>query len=699
MRQQTIELQNGHIYTTPTIPLDHLILNYGREPKDQYWRRPKVPENYKDLTVPERNKIIDKFWSIYFEGLWFWNNGTAIYMPPKAGIFYSVWSGEFDELQFYGSDKFSEPNHPQFRWEQLKSYYFSHLAEQDLNCIGTFDFKQRRDGKTLMKTCDMVYDAIQAEKSWFGIISKTYEDARDICWYKLMTGFKGLPKFFKPTQSGSSDPKTKLIFDKPARRLTLKNIVDDDDEEYLGTTLTYRSTKTNSFDGAKLKRLLLDEFCKFPSDVSPAQCLSTHLRCVKQGRLRKGMIDIITSPVEYKCRAFDETVQLWHNSDYEKRDELNTTKSGLWRWFSSSEKCLEGFIDIYGNCDENAAREYILNERKKCSTPQELRSLTLQQPLYIEEIIDAANLETIFLSSEEMKQRRIYIMSHEFKDEEKKDKKHVYLNLEWENGIQDSQVVEVFSKNQQSHSYSGRWCFAFAPDKLEVNRFQKITSGGMIIKKPFKDTPFVAGLDPINKRLVQNLAKASIPASYVYKYADFFATGKKDFFFSQYYFRPNTKEFFEDMIKQCVYFGSYLQFEAQNANVADWFEDRGYWDFLLNEDLKKRNERKGNAATPRLTQEMISLLDAYFTPPLYEGETNHLNNFWFDDLLEDALPFDPEDTEKFHLTMAAGQTLLGVQKLRYRLKRREPSDDGNLLRGIFDYLSPIQNPPSNVMVN
>lgn len=674
MRQQKIELQNGHVYTTPTIPLDHLIAGHQFSEKEQYWRRPIIPKHFKELPPPEKNKIIDSFWEMYYDGYWFMNNGKAVFMPPCAWFFFALWKGEYEGMIY-----------PEFRMQQLERFYLDELAENDPLCIGTYEFKQRRDGATTRRVSSQVKKGIQAKRKWFGIISKTYDDAKNVCWNKLMMGYKGLPPFMKPQQAGMSDPKKELIFDKPARRITRKNMVDEEEAEgsspYLETHMTYRATATNSFDGMKLYDLLIDEYAKFPSEVSPSQTLSTHKKCVVLGNKKVGHIHIVTSPIEVMCQSFEDSVELWNNSDYTKINEFNgTTQSGLWRWFSSARKCLEGFIDIYGYCDEERAEEFIMQERKKCTTAQELRSQILQQPLYIEEITDATNLETIFSDQEAIKNRKHFIIQTPFKDAAKQEPASMYGNLIWKDSLRDTQTEFKLSSNQNVYSGTGKWRFAYLPKDDETNNF--ILKGDN--KFPPKAFQFVMGIDPFDFRRVEGKSP-SRGASHVLKVFDVYGHGLKNVLFSQYCWRPKPEEFFEDMIKQAVFFGAKVQFEAKNMKIADWFEDRGYWDFLMNKDLKKRDERKGNPTTPDLIQEMSSLIDQYLSRPIIEGEQNNFDFIWFDDLLDDVLGFDPNNTQKYDLTMSLGQTLLGAQKLRFF--KRPKQGDGGFVKNFMEYLS------------
>lgn len=695
MRQQKIHLLNEIYYTTPTIPLDHNIDGYHLPEAEQYWRRKGVPYNYNALSNSEKFKISDSFWQKYYDGYWFMNNGEACYMPPKAWFFVENFSGQFDPMPF------TDPKYPQFRIAQLKRFMFRELAEKTKGILGTVTFKQRRDGLTSERVCEQIFKAIQAEDIQLGIISQNDKKAKTVCWAKLMRGFKKMPPFFKPKRDGSTDPKTMLSFKNPARRITksyiedIKNNVEDDDADELNVTLDFRATSTDAYDGDKILDLLIDEFAKFRQGVSPRQCFETHRECVVQGSNQIGHIHIISSPREeineddgkINPKALEEMIALFKESDTSSAGADLITGSRLWAYFSPADESFEGmdengkwFIDKYGYCDKERAREYILNDRKKSKTKESLRTKTLQHPLYLTEIFDSGDTETIFTEVEAIRDRKNYLATAVWKDDAKQEPCFLYGNYEWKDGIIDSSVYFKASQNQSTYSITGRCKKAYDPSEDEINRYIKRADKKFL----HHDSPFVIGIDPYDYRRTfsKNPSKGS---GIVGKCFDFFDTGNLNALYSQYLFRPKKpNDFYEDMIKMAVYHGAWVQFEAKNNNIADYFEDRGYFDFLMNYDIKKRNERKGNPATADLTGEMSTLIDQHFSMPI-EGDDNNFDTCWFEDMLQDLENFDPSDTKESHITMALGQMLLGFKKRR--LVQKPKNDNSSATRSIIDYIT------------
>lgn len=73
------------------------------------------------------------------------------------------------------------------------------------------------------------------------------------------------PFFFKPIQDGMDKPKTELAYRVPASKITKKNMYEVEEEELEGldTTIDWKNTGDNSYDGEKLQLLLHDESGKW----------------------------------------------------------------------------------------------------------------------------------------------------------------------------------------------------------------------------------------------------------------------------------------------------------------------------------------------------------------------------------------------------------------------------------------------------
>ena len=82
---------------------------------------------------------------------------------------------------------------------------------------------------------------------------------------KIVPISNNYPFFFKPIQDGMDKPKTELAYRVPASKITKKNMFNVEEEvlEGLDTTIDWKNTSDNSYDGEKLQLLIHDESGKW----------------------------------------------------------------------------------------------------------------------------------------------------------------------------------------------------------------------------------------------------------------------------------------------------------------------------------------------------------------------------------------------------------------------------------------------------
>ena len=149
--------------------------------------------------------------------------------------------------------------------------------------------------------------------------------------------------------------------------------------------------------------------------------------------------------------------------------------------------------------------------------------------------------------------------------------------------------------------------------------------------------------------------------------------------------RPSHAEiFYEDAIKAAIFNRSMVQVENINDKIIDWFEDRGYMDWLLPKIGQPKNSlQKGDSPTGggrnAFLEEMIGLMDAVLNTPLITGDQYLLELNWFIDLINDLLKFNSRDTHESDLSMALGQSLIGAVKIMHiKVRNKHPEMAGAL---------------------
>jgi hypothetical protein len=117
-----------------------------------------------------------------------------------------------------------------------------------------------------MSSGETVNQATITSDARFGILSKSGADAKKMFTDKVVPISTNYPFFFKPIQDGMDRPKTELAYRVPASKLTRKTITEVQERqvlEGLDTTIDWKNTGDNSYDGEKLRLLVHDESGKW----------------------------------------------------------------------------------------------------------------------------------------------------------------------------------------------------------------------------------------------------------------------------------------------------------------------------------------------------------------------------------------------------------------------------------------------------
>ena len=210
-------------------------------------------KSYPDYFKSDYIDYIEGEFSKRDEGFWFYNNSKATYITGTHYM-YLQWSK-------------IDVGKPDFREANRLFYIFWEACKADKRCYGMCYLKNRRSGFSFMASGEAVNMATISSDARFGILSKSGPDAKKMFTDKVVPISVNYPFFFKPIQDGMDRPKTELAYRVPASKLTRRNItsVDDRPEELTGldTTIDWKNTGDNSYDGEKLKLLVHDESGKW----------------------------------------------------------------------------------------------------------------------------------------------------------------------------------------------------------------------------------------------------------------------------------------------------------------------------------------------------------------------------------------------------------------------------------------------------
>jgi len=201
-----------------------------------------------------------------------------------------------------------------------------------------------------MASGETVNAATISTDSRFGILSKSGPDAKKMFTDKVVPISVNYPFFFKPIQDGMDRPKTELAYRVPATKFTRKKL--DNNEKLkeisgLDTTIDWKNTGDNSYDGEKLKLLVHDESGKWEKPTNILNNWRVTQTCLRLGSriIGKCMMGSTSNSLDKGGENFKK---LYYSSNVEKRNANGQTSSGLYSLFIPMEWNYEGFIDSYG---------------------------------------------------------------------------------------------------------------------------------------------------------------------------------------------------------------------------------------------------------------------------------------------------------------------------------------------------------------
>ena len=292
----------------------------------------EYPEEFKE----EWYDYIEKEFERREQGFWFNNKGNPTYITGSHYM-YLQWSK-------------IDVGHPDFRESNRLFYIFWEACKADTRCFGMCYLKNRRSGFSFMSSGEAVNLATISVDSRYGILSKSGPDAKKMFTDKVVPISVNYPFFFKPIQDGMDRPKTELAYRVPASKLTRRKLDSNEKQEDikgLDTTIDWKNTGDNSYDGEKLKLLVHDESGKWEKPNNILNNWRVTKTCLRLGSriIGKCMMGSTSNALD---KGGDNFKKLYYASDVTNRNSNGQTASGLYSLFIPMEWNYEGYIDSYG---------------------------------------------------------------------------------------------------------------------------------------------------------------------------------------------------------------------------------------------------------------------------------------------------------------------------------------------------------------
>jgi len=594
-------------------------------------------------------------------GYWFMCNDTPCYITGSHYV-YLNWTK-------------IDVGAPDFRQANRIFYYFWEACKADPRCYGMCYLKNRRSGFSFMASSETVNQATISRDARFGILSKSGADAKKMFTDKVVPISSNYPFFFKPVQDGMERPKTELSYKVPSRRLTRKSIrataSEDDQQQGLDTTIDWKNTGDNSYDGEKLKLLVHDESGKWERPDNILNNWRVTKTCLRLGARVVGKC-MMGSTSNALAKGGDNFKKLYYDSDVTKRNKNGQTASGLYSLFIPMEWGYEGFIDKYGypvfdppqkeiegidgQLIYTGVIEHWENEVEGLQSDADaLNEYYRQFPRSEKHAFRDETVNSLFNLS------KIYEQI-DFNEEMTMSGYVVRGGFSWKNGIKDSEVVWTPMRN-------GRFLVSWIPPKhLRNNVIEK--SG---IKYPGNDGLGAFGCDSydISGTVGGGGSNGALHGLTTFSMTEDVPNTK---FFLEYIARPQTAEiFFEDVLMAMIFYGMPILAENNKPRLLYHIKRRGYRGYSMNrpDKLKARLSKTENelGGIPN-TSEDIKQAHAAAIESYIEDHVGKINedygNMYFQRTLEDWATFDISKRTAHDASISSGLAIMACRKHLYR---------------------------------
>ena len=671
---------NGLIIALPSLNKNCWSRNKKKE--EQYWERQDLPKPLSKIkNIHQWNDMDSSFkdrWVDYIEqefdyreyGMFFKNNGNISYITGSHYM-YIQWTS-------------IDVGYPDFREANRIFWIYWEACKADKRSFGMDYLKIRRSGFSFMCSSECVNTGTLAKDSRVGILSKTGSDAKKMFTDKVVPIANRLPFFFKPIQDGMDKPKTELAFRVPASKITKKNMftVQDDDIEGLDTTIDWKNTDDNSYDGEKLLLLGHDESGKW---IKPNNILNNWRvtkTCLRLGSKIIGKC-MMGSTSNALSKGGDNFKKLFEDSSVSKRNRNGQTRSGLYSLFIPMEWNMEGFIDRYGMPVFKTPKKAVLG---------------IDNEMIEQGAVDYWQAEVDSLKNDADALNEFYRQfprteSHAFRDESKQSlfnltkiyqqidyndsliKEHHITrgSFSWKDGIKDTKVI--FSPNN-----SGRFYISWNPKSNMQNNF--IIKKG--VKCPANDHIGSFGCDSydISGTVGGGGSNGALHGLTTYHIDE----APINTFFLEYIARPQTAEiFYEDVLMACVFYGMPILIENNKPRLLYHFKNRGYRGFCINRPdkhytkLSKTEKELGGIpnSSESVKQAHATAIESYIEK--YVGidmdgtyrDPGEMGDCIFIRTLEDWAKFDISNRTKHDASISSGLAIMANQKNLYLPKEKQ----------------------------
>lgn len=613
-------------------------------------------------------------------GHWFVNNGKPTYITGHHYMY----------LQHTKIDV----GHPDFREANRVFYIYWEACKADDRCFGMIYLKIRRSGFSFMGSSVAVDTATLAKDARIGMLSKTGPDAKKLFTDKVVPISINYPFYFKPLQAGMDRPKTELMYSLPATKITknnMHNVGKEEEEEGLDTSIDWKNTDDNSYDGEKLLYLLHDESSKWIKPLNILNNWRVTKTCLRLGRKVVGKC-LMGSTCNALSKGGDNFKSLYMDSDPNERSANGQTRSGLYRLFIPMEWNFEGYIDEYGFPVFETPKKPVMGV-----DGEEIDQGVIE---YWNNEVESLKVNADALN--EFYRQFPRTEAHAFRDESKEslfNLTKIYEQIDYNDGTNVGQVLtrgsfhwkdgKRFSEVVWSPDKRGRFLVSWLPPDSMRNKV--IKKGDLYYPRHEDIGAFGCDSYDISGTVGGGASNGALHGVTRFNMTE----APSNEFFLEYVARPQTAEiFFEDVIMATWFYSMPILVENNKPRLLYAFKNAGMRNFSINRPDKPRNKlsktEKELGGIPNSSEDVrqahAACIESYIEK--YVGidrsgvyrPDGDVGNMFFIRTLEDWARFEYNNRTKYDASISSGLALMAIQRFDLQPKKEKSKININFVR-------------------
>lgn len=531
---------------------------------------------------------------------------------------------------------------------------------------------------TMTKNINLGMMSIDSKKA-----AKTFRD-------HFMYAYNGLPLILKPDIKSKSEDEGIIVFGKRYNSKASKRNTADNE---LNTTVMCVATVINAFDVDVFTFCWYDEAPKYKPDFGEIFRSNSGATGIQDFAVGKQFITSYTP--EQSGISFQESKKIFQDSELSTIKDFSKgkTKSGLICCHIPAFRSWTTSFNKYGKCDEQEARQKIQDILDALiDRPNEFLKKKREFANTKKDAWSAGDSSCVF---DPIRMTELEIDLGELQRAEQTFEwgQLQWVNTLWEIGKKDRRPKGVFGEVKwvpitEEQRYKGKedkMRMYHQPNPQDVNRAIAIGRDEYANLLPPPYFLFCGGIDPADWRDAGNFDEGSmiaIDTMAVHNTERNTQNGKvvTNIQYAEYLARPdNPQEWYEDIVKQIIYFGQLTIIEANNGTTATKLEDEGLGHYMLFKNQegifchykanhknlpvelggKLKHIKNVKAGSVDIISDIIIYIKSYLQRAEKDyGEIDYGELIRSERFIQQAKEFDAKDTKRFDLVMAKGYALM-----------------------------------------